>query len=371
MIPAVYFAWCLLVIRRRRSSCGTSCAVGVGLLHTIYRDGCVLPVLSHSCAVSPADVVCTTDYAVAFRDIDVALLVGARPRGPGMERKDLLQANAAIFKGQGEALDTHAKKSVRVLVVGNPANTNALIACHAAPSIPKSHVTCLTRLDLNRARAALAKRVGARPGDVTGCLIWGNHSTTQFPDARYAMVAGTDPVRPHDHASVSARLQQLEGAAGPAWLHSAAPDGFLPLIQGRGKAVIDKRGASSAGSAAQAICDHMRDWWCGSGGRMVCMGVHTSCLPLHPGTGQPVYAVPRDLIFSLPLVCEGVEPEESRRRIPATAPADGGAAVPGDACGYRIVTDLGLDDFTKGKLAETTKELLEERELALGIPQDA
>jgi malate/lactate dehydrogenase len=235
-----------------------------------------------------------------------------------------------------------------VLVVGNPANTNALLAATAAPGLPKSAFTALTRLDLNRAKAAIAARLQVVPSAVSGVLIWGNHSTTQFPDARQAQVAGTDATRPHDTASVTGRLAQLEGGTGTEWLRGE----FIPYVQNRGKVVMDARGASSAASAAQAICDHMYDWHCGSGGRMVSMGVWTEGAP---------YGLPDGLIFSLPVVCEGSGATAAKPR-PDAAPADEGA--PSTASGYRIITDLHLDAFTTAAIVMTTKELVEERELA-------
>lgn len=269
-----------------------------------------------------AGVVATTDYATAFADIDVALLVGARPRGPGMERKDLLTANANIFRGQGEALDKYAKKSVLVLVVGNPANTNALIASTFAPSIPRTKFSCLTRLDHNRARSMLASKLNVSPSGVKNVIIWGNHSATQFPDVRYAMVSGRNPARPHDVSSVAASLPEAK-----EWLRGE----FITLIQQRGKAVIDRRGASSAASAAVAIVDHVRDWWCGSSNEIVSMGVYTD---------GKAYGVQANLIYSMPVICEGQGK-------------------------VRLVTDLALDDFSAGKLKATETELLQERHLAL------
>jgi malate dehydrogenase len=266
-----------------------------------------------------AGVVCTSDVKTAFTDIDVALLVGARPRGPGMERSDLLAANAAIFKSQGEALEAYAKKSVLVLVVGNPANTNALIASAHAPSIPRQNFSALTRLDHNRAKALLAKKVGAEPSKIRNVIIWGNHSTTQYPDARFAVA--TAHARGHDSSSVTSLI------GNPEWFKAD----FVTAIQQRGKSVIDKRGASSAASASSAICDAMRDWYCGSNGEIVSMGVYTD------GTA---YGIASDLIFSMPVVCEG-----------------GGK--------IRVVSDLSIDAFSAEMLSKTEAELKDERELAL------
>lgn len=259
-------------------------------------------------------IVATADYETAFTGVDVALLVGARPRGPGMERKDLLQANASIFKGQGEAMDKYASKDVKVLVVGNPANTNALIASHYAPSIPKANFTALTRLDQNRAVAQIAARVGAPVKGIRDVFIWGNHSTTQYPDVRFAKADGKE---------VSTMLD----AESAAWVRSD----FITTIQQRGKAVIDKRGGSSAASAANAIVDHIRDWVLGSDGRAVSMGVYSD------GT---TYGVTEGLIFSMPVVC-----------------SRGGS--------YRIVTDFAVDEFSAEKFKATEEELVQERTMAL------
>lgn len=258
------------------------------------------------------NIVATTSYEDAFKGVDVALLVGARPRGPGMERKDLLQANASIFKGQGEALEKYASRDCKVLVVGNPANTNALIAATYAPSIPRANFTALTRLDQNRAKAQVAKRSSVGVADVKNVLIWGNHSTTQYPDVRFATAAGKPA---------------FEAIGDDAWLKGD----FITTIQQRGKAVIDKRGASSAASAANAIIDHVHDWLLGSNGEMVSMGVYTD--------GKS-YGVAEGLIYSLPCICER-----------------GGS--------YRIVTDLAIDEFSQGKLKATEEELLQEKGLAL------
>ena len=228
-----------------------------------------------------AGIVATTEYSVAFAGLDVALLVGARPRTPGMERKDLLAANAAIFVGQGEALDKYAKRTVKVLCVGNPANTNALIAARNAPGLPKEAFTSLTRLDHNRAVAALASKLGANPGDIRGVTIWGNHSTTQFADTRFAMREG------HPRASDSASVAACVGDK--AWLQGH----FVQTIQKRGGEVMAKRQASSAASAACAIVDHMRDWIGGTEGHWVSMGVYTD------GT---TYGVEEGLFFSMPCI---------------------------------------------------------------------
>jgi malate dehydrogenase len=302
----------------------------------------------------------TTDYAAAFADADVALLVGARPRAPGMERRDLLAANAGIFAGQGAALDRYAKKTVLVLVVGNPANTNALIAAQHAPSLPRSQFACLTRLDHNRAAAVIAKRLNETPSvasvsaaaaahagagahagtprapvpiaaaSVRNVIVWGNHSSTQFPDARFAVVNA------FPRAQESASVPALLGAGGREWLRGD----FVRAVQGRGKAVMDKRGLSSAGSAAVAIADCVRDWWRGSNGEIVSMGLYTESGAGGAPAGQSHYGVPADLVFSFPVVCEG-------RGV------------------VRVVADLTLDDFAARMVRASAEELLLERAEAL------
>jgi malate dehydrogenase len=259
-------------------------------------------------------VVATTEYEKAFAGVDVALLVGARPRGPGMERSDLLLANANIFKGQGEALDKFASKDVKVLVVGNPANTNALIAAHYAPSIPKENFSALTRLDQNRAKSQIAKRAGVSVGTVKNVLIWGNHSTTQYPDVRFATVGAEGK-------------KATEAVDDEAYLQGA----FISTIQQRGKAVIDKRGASSAASAANAIVDHVRDWVLGSNGEMVSMGVYSA---------GNTYGINEGLIFSFPCVC-----------------TRGGK--------YTVTSGLEIDAFSQAKLKATEDELVSEKAIAL------
>ena len=251
-----------------------ACAERLEALAMELQD-CAYPLL--------AGLLATTDYAPAFAGVDYALLVGARPRAPGMERRDLLAANAAIFRGQGEALDRYAKRTVRVLCVGNPANTNALIAARAAPGLPRAAFTALTRLDHNRATAMLAQRLGASPRDVQGVIIWGNHSATQYADARFAVREGHP--RPQDSSSVPAAL----GDGGAAWLQGD----FVRAVQQRGAEVMGKRQGSSAGSAAVAICDHVRDWAAGSRGHWVSMGVHMD---------GSAYGVAEGIYFSMPCI---------------------------------------------------------------------
>jgi len=197
------------------------------------------------CAFSTlAGIVATDDPDRAFKDSDYALLVGARPRGPGMERKDLLQANAAIFSVQGKAINQYASRNIKVLVVGNPANTNALIASSNAPDINPANFTAMTRLDHNRALAQLATKTGSHVNDITCMTIWGNHSATQYPDISHASISG----------------KKATGAVDQNWLK----DEFIPVVQQRGAAIIKARGASSAASAASAAIDHMRDWVLGT-----------------------------------------------------------------------------------------------------------
>ncbi|GIX22757.1 MAG: malate dehydrogenase [Gammaproteobacteria bacterium] len=253
------------------------------------------------------DVVISDDPAVAFRDCDVALLVGARPRGKGMERSDLLQANAQIFSVQGRALNEHAKRSVRVLVVGNPANTNALIAQRNAPDLPAEAFTAMTRLDHNRALAQLALKTGVHVSRIDNVIIWGNHSSTQYPDIRYARVDG----RP------------APDCVERDWYENT----FIPTVQQRGAAIINARGASSAASAAAAAIDHVRDWLLGTpGDRWVSMAV--------PSDGA--YGIAEGIVYSFPVRCR-----EGR---------------------YEIVRDLEIDDFSRERMRATEAELLAERE---------
>jgi malate dehydrogenase len=253
-----------------------------------------------------AGIVATDDANVAFKDSDYALLVGARPRGPGMERKDLLEANAQIFSVQGKAINDHASRDIRVLVVGNPANTNALIASSNAPDISPAQFTAMTRLDHNRAIAQLAAKTGKHVSDVRGMTIWGNHSATQYPDIHHATVAGTAATDLVDEA----------------WL----ADDFIPTVQQRGAAIINARGASSAASAASAAIDHMHDWALGTNGDdWVSMGI--------PADGS--YGIAEGVIYSYPVRCK-----------------DGG---------YEIVQGLEVNEFSRERMAATEVELREER----------
>ena len=253
-----------------------------------------------------AGVLATDDVGAAFSDSDYALLVGARPRGPGMERKDLLRANAQIFSIQGRAINTHAHRDVRVLVVGNPANTNALIASSNAPEIKKSQFTAMTRLDHNRAIAQLASQTKTHITDIHRIIIWGNHSATQYPDICHATVAG------------KAALELVD----ESWL----TDKFIPTLQHRGAAIINARGASSAASAASAAIDHMHDWVLGSPeDDWVSMGV--------PADGS--YGIDEGIIYSYPVHCRD-----------------------GD---YEIVQGLDISEFSRERMQATEAELREER----------
>jgi malate dehydrogenase len=253
------------------------------------------------------DVVATDDPAVAFKDADFALLVGAKPRGPGMERKDLLTENAKIFSVQGKALNDHASRDARILVVGNPANTNALIAMSNAPDLKPQNFTAMTRLDHNRALSQLAEKTGAAVRDIRRMTIWGNHSATQYPDISHATVAG----------------KAASGLVDQGWI----ADTFIPTVQQRGAAIIKARGASSAASAASSAIDHIRDWALGTPeGDWVSMAV--------PSDGS--YGVAEGIIYSFPVRCANGE--------------------------WTIVQDLALDDFSKEKMQATEAELLEERD---------
>merc|ERR1712198_746791 len=270
----------------------------------------------HDCAMTLVqEVVATDDPNVAFKDIDAAFLVGAMPRKEGMERKDLLAANVKIFKVQGEALDKHAKKSVKVLVVGNPANTNALICSHYAPSIPKENFSAMTRLDQNRAASQLAMKAGAKVESVKRVTIWGNHSSTQFPDAAHATIDGKSAVSVINDED---------------WIKNQ----FIPIVQKRGGAVIAARKLSSAMSAAKAACDHMKSWFQGTpAGDWVSMGVFS----------DGSYNTPVGVMFSFPVTINGGK--------------------------WSIVQGLAMSPFAQEKLGETGKELCEERSEALSVCQ--
>ena len=247
-----------------------------------------------------------SDPNVAFKDADIAMLVGARPRGPGMERKDLLLENAKIFIEQGKALDRVASRDVRVLVVGNPANTNAYIAMKSAPSLPSRHFTAMLRLDHNRALSQLAAKSGKPVGDIEKLIVWGNHSPTMYPDYRFATVGGKS-------------LKDLVNDEN--WNRTV----FLPTVGKRGAAIIEARGLSSAASAANAAVDHVRDWMLGSNGRWVTMGV--------PSDGS--YGIPKDVMYGVPVTTNAGE--------------------------YKRIEGLDIDAFSRERMDATLKELEEER----------
>ena len=262
-------------------------------------DDCAFPLL--------AGITCSDDPNIAFADTDYALLVGARPRGPGMERKDLLEANAAIFSAQGQAMNAVASRNIKVLVVGNPANTNALIAMHNAPDIAGTQFTAMTRLDHNRAITQIAQKTGTRTTDVTHTNIWGNHSATQYPDLYNTRIDGKSAIDLVDQT----------------WFE----DTFIPTVQQRGAAIIKARGASSAASAANAAIDHMRTWALGTAENdWTSMGVLS--------TGA--YGVPEGLIYSFPCVCK-----------------DGL---------YHVVEGVEINEFSRVRMEATAQELSEERD---------
>jgi malate dehydrogenase len=261
-------------------------------------EDCAFPLL--------AGMVGTADPNVAFKDADYALLVGAKPRGPGMERKDLLLENAKIFTTQGKALNQVASRDVRVIVVGNPANTNAYIAMKSAPDLPKANFTSMMRLDHNRAMSQLATKAGVTVEEVEKMIVWGNHSPTMYPDWRFTTLAGKPaPATVNDEA----------------WYKNE----YIPKVGKRGAAIIEARGASSAASAANAAIDHMRDWALGSSGKWVTMGI--------PSDGS--YGIPEDVLYGVPVIC-----------------------TPGK---YERVTGLAIDAFSREKMDGTLKELLEEQ----------
>ena len=262
-------------------------------------DDCAFPLL--------VDIVQTDDAKVAFEDADYALLVGARPRGPGMERNDLLEANAAIFSAQGKAINEVASRGIKILVVGNPANTNALIAQRNAPDIDPRNFTAMTRLDHNRALTQLAQKTGSSINDMTKMLIWGNHSSTQYPDLHHTLVSGKPAIDQVDQA----------------WYEET----FIPTVQKRGAAIIESRGASSAASAANAAIFHIRDWALGTAeGDWASMGVFS----------DGSYGIQEGLIYSYPCVCRD-----------------------GD---WEIVQGLAINDFSRSKMKATEAELTEERD---------
>jgi malate dehydrogenase len=261
-------------------------------------DDCAFPLL--------AGMVGTGDPRVAFKDAQIAMLVGARPRGPGMERKDLLLENAKIFTEQGRALDAVAARDIRVLVVGNPANTNAHIAMKSAPSLPKKNFTAMLRLDHNRAVSQVAAKAGKPISSIEKMLVWGNHSPTMYADYRFATVGGQ---------SVKGLINDED------WNRNV----FLPTVGKRGAAIIEARGLSSAASAANAAIDHIRDWVLGTQGRWVTMGI--------PSDGS--YGIPQDIVYGFPVTCANGE--------------------------YTMIRDLPIDEFSRERMNLTLKELEEER----------
>jgi malate dehydrogenase len=252
-----------------------------------------------------AGIVATADPMEAFDGTDYALLVGARPRGPGMERKDLLEANAKIFSAQGKAIDAKASRDIKVLVVGNPANTNALIAASNAKSLDPKQFTAMVRLDHNRALSQLAAKTGSKTTDIEKMIIWGNHSATQYPDISHATVAG----------------KAASNLVDQAWLESD----FIPTVQQRGAAIIKARGLSSAASAASAAVDHMRDWALGTNGKWVSMGI--------PSDGS--YGIKPGVVYGYPVTVANGK--------------------------YTIVQDLPISDFSRARMTATETELREER----------
>ncbi len=262
-------------------------------------DDCAFPLL--------AGMVPASDPLVAFKDADYALLVGARPRGPGMERKDLLSANAQIFTAQGKALDQVASRNVKVLVVGNPANTNAYIAMKSAPSLPSRNFTAMLRLDHNRALSQLAAKISKDVAAIERLIVWGNHSPTMYPDFRFATVGAQ---------TVTSLVNDQ------VW----NKDVFIPTVGKRGAAIIEARGLSSAASAANAAIDHMHDWALGTGGRWVTMGI--------PSDGS--YGIPAGVIYGMPVTCANGE--------------------------YELIRGLDIDTFSRERMDFTLKELLEEQD---------
>ena len=261
-------------------------------------EDCAFPLL--------AGVVGTDDALVAFKDADIAMLVGARPRGPGMERKDLLLENAKIFTAQGAALNAVASRNVKVLVVGNPANTNAYIAMKSAPDLNPKNFTAMLRLDHNRALSQLAGKTGKAVGDIKSLVVWGNHSPTMYPDYRFATVGG---------ASVKDAINDEN------WNRTS----FIPTVGKRGAAIIEARGLSSAASAANAAIDHIHDWVLGTNGEWATMGI--------PSDGS--YCIPKDVMYGFPVTCK-----------------DGA---------YEIVQGLAIDDYSREMMNKTLAELEEER----------
>ncbi|WP_136808932.1 malate dehydrogenase [Desulfosediminicola flagellatus] len=262
----------------------------------------------NDCAFPLVDsIVATDDPNVAFKDTDYAVLVGARPRGPGMERSDLLMANAQIFSVQGKALNDNASRNVKVLVVGNPANTNALITLKNAPDLNPRNITAMMRLDHNRSLSQVSEKLGCATTAIEQMVVWGNHSATQYPDISYATAEG----------------KSVKDSVDNEWY----VENFIPTVQQRGAAIIKARGASSAASAASAAIDHMRDWALGTNGKWVSMGVYSK---------GNTYGIDEDIVYSFPITCENGEWKE----------------IPG----------LEISDFSREMMGNTEKELTGERD---------
>ncbi|MBT8340045.1 MAG: malate dehydrogenase [Desulfatitalea sp.] len=272
----------------------------IGALNGVVMElmDCSFPLL--------AGIVATDDPTEAFKEADYALLVGARPRSAGMERSDLLKANAEIFSVQGKAMDQHANRNIKVLVVGNPANTNALITLKNAPNLNSRNITAMMRLDHNRSLSQLAAKTGKHSTDIEKMVVWGNHSATQYPDISFALINGQPATQMVD--------QQ--------WYR----DTFIPTVQQRGAAIIKARGASSAASAASSAIDHMRDWALGTNDGWVSMAVYSA---------GNTYGIDEDIIYSLPITCENGE--------------------------WREISGLEISDFSRQRMQATETELLEER----------
>ena len=262
-------------------------------------DDCAFPLLAGMSAAS--------DAKVAFKDAEIAVLVGARPRTKGMERKDLLEANGAIFTVQGKALDAVANRNVKVLVVGNPANTNAYIAMKSAPGLPRENFTAMLRLDHNRSLSQIAAKTGKAVETIEKMIVWGNHSPTMYPDYRFATIGGQPAPKVVNDEK---------------WYRET----FLPTVGKRGAAIIEARGLSSAASAANAAIDHMRDWVAGTNGKWVTMGI----------ASDGSYGIPDGTMYGFPVTCSGGK--------------------------YQMVKGLEIDEFSRGKMDATLKELMEERD---------
>ncbi len=262
-------------------------------------DDCAFPLL--------AGMIAASDAKVAFKDADIALLVGARPRTKGMERKDLLEANGAIFTVQGKALNEVASRNIKVLVVGNPANTNAYIAMNSAPSLPRENFTAMLRLDHNRSLSQLSAKTGKPVDAIEKMIVWGNHSPTMYPDYRFTTIGGQPAPKVVNDEK---------------WYRET----FIPTVGKRGAAIIEARGLSSAASAANAAIDHVRDWVLGTNGKWVTMGI--------PSDGT--YGIPEGIIYGVPVTCANGK--------------------------YQRITGLEIDEFSRGKMDATLKELQEERD---------